>query len=134
MMKLKRDQKGFTLIEVLLIVVILGIIAAIAIPRLMATKRDARVNSCHSSVASLNAAIEKYYYDAAAYGTIAQLVTGVDQNNDGTADTYLPDGAPTCPKTGGAITIGATNRGICSIHGDINGNDALGAATLPSAW
>lgn len=38
----KLNQKGFTLIEVLLIVVILGIIAAIAIPRLMASREESR--------------------------------------------------------------------------------------------
>jgi general secretion pathway protein G len=107
MMKLKRNQKGFTLIEVLLIVVILGIIAAIAIPRLMASKAEAQKESCKSNLANLNTAIEKYYFDNSAWPAAITAAAGLNS-------TYLPDGIPTCPKDGDAYTIdGTTHRASC---------------------
>ena len=116
MMKLKRNQKGFTLIEVLLIVVILGIIAAIAIPRLMASKAEAQLQSCHSTVANINTALEKLYFDTGAYPVNAAAFTALLANT-----TYLPDGTPVCPAAG-AYTMTAASRATCSVHGDIYGN------------
>ncbi len=117
MMKLKRNQKGFTLIEVLLIVVILGIIAAIAIPRLMATRQEAQENSCHSTVANINTAAEKFYFDTGAWpADLAALVTGSG------GVIYLPDGTPTCPASGILSIDTTSHRAECTIHGNIYGS------------
>jgi len=128
MMKLKRNQKGFTLIEVLLIVVILGIIAAIAIPRLMASKQEAQTSSCHSNCANINTALEKYYFDSGTYpaDTTAMLAmlaaAGVDPDGAGPMGVtiYMPDGPPSCPTTG-SYQLTTSKRAKCTVHGDING-------------
>ena len=76
MMFVKRDQKGFTLIEVMLVVIIIGIIAIIALPKLLVTREVAREKSCESNMQAIRTAIEQYKWDIDDYpaGPVANLV------------------------------------------------------------
>ena len=84
-----RNRKGLTLIELLIVVIILGALAAIAIPRITTSATTAKQNACTTNVDTLNTSIEMYKMDTGSYP--ASLATVANEPN------YFPDGAPTCP-------------------------------------
>ena len=53
-------KKGFTLIELMIVVAIIGILAAIAIPNMAFTKKKAKLASCKSNLDSIGKALDMY--------------------------------------------------------------------------
>ena len=64
-----KNQKGFSLIELLIVVVIIGILAAIAVPKFSATKGRAYAASLKGDLRNLATAEEAYFFQWAAYTT-----------------------------------------------------------------
>ncbi len=66
-------KKGFTLIELMIVVVIIGILAAIAIPKFSSVKDQAEQVACRSNLRSLGSAEAMYYGAENRYGGIGSL-------------------------------------------------------------
>ncbi|MBI5867496.1 MAG: prepilin-type N-terminal cleavage/methylation domain-containing protein [candidate division Zixibacteria bacterium] len=64
-MRLHQDRKGFTLIELVIIIVILGIIAAVAIPKYVDMVTEAKVSAAKGALGGLRSAISIYYANTA---------------------------------------------------------------------
>jgi general secretion pathway protein G len=67
-----RSQSGFTLIELMVVIVILGILAAIAVPRIMSKPDEARVQAARAEIAQLLQALDLYRLDNQRYPTTEQ--------------------------------------------------------------
>lgn len=61
-----KSQTGFTLVELLIVVLILGILAAVAIPHFGSSTEDAKLSTLQSNLSSMRSSIERYYHEHSA--------------------------------------------------------------------
>jgi prepilin-type N-terminal cleavage/methylation domain-containing protein len=119
MRKFTKSKKGFTLVELLIVVVILGILAAVAIPRFLTTRDEAQLRTCQSQLAAINGAVDEWAFMNPGVAVPADLA-GITDN-----DARFPDGIPVCPTDGLAYNISGVpatdgaDRALCVTHGSI---------------
>ena len=88
---MRHRKKGFTLVELMIVVLILGALAAIAVPRIIGGAAAAKANACYTNIDMINSQLELYYANNSSWPLTLDVLTG---------DTdYFPDGEPTCPVT-----------------------------------
>lgn len=96
-----RKNRGFSLLELLAVVTILGIIASIIVPRVSSSSTTAKQKVRDHHKATINAAVERYYVNTNGWPASDLSDIGADVN-------YFPDGIPTNPVDGSAYTLNAT--------------------------
>jgi len=72
MIRKEHRQQGFTLIEVMVVVVILGILAAVLVPRVMDRPAQARITKAKQDIRAIEAALNLYKLDNYIYPTTDQ--------------------------------------------------------------
>lgn len=109
-----RKKKGFTLIELVMVIVILGILAAIAIPKFISLAENARRASCQGSLGALRTAISAYYAQQAVTTGSAAFPANIS-----VLSTYMAEGAipaNVCNVTWNdyyCVTTGVLNDSAC---------------------
>ena len=105
-----KSQSGFTLIELIMVIVILGILAAVAVPKFVDLSGNAETSACKSNQAVIESAAAIKYAENAAAGNAA-FPSDVLTNT-----TYYANGkVPTCP-SGGKYTYDKDKGTVtCSI-------------------
>lgn len=99
MIKLKA-KRGFTLVEIMIVVAIIGLLVAIAIPNFLRAREEARANSCVANLKQLEGAKERW-----------AMSMNANAADEATTGDLVPDFLkiePTCP-SGGTYSINAVN-------------------------
>ena len=77
MQVMQRKRSGFTLIEIMVVIVIMGIMAALVVPRVMGSTDDARKAAALADVKNIKTALDLYKLDNTRYPTQQQGLTAL---------------------------------------------------------
>ncbi|MDO9556768.1 MAG: type II secretion system protein [Coriobacteriia bacterium] len=94
-MKMFRKDEGFTLVELMVVVLIIGILVAIAIPVFNAASESARLRTCQANQRTIEGAIQQYLAAEPTNVWVAADAT-VNTGNKLIVNNYIKT-APTCP-------------------------------------
>ncbi|WMO50762.1 type II secretion system major pseudopilin GspG [Escherichia coli] len=116
MNSLSRTQKpraGFTLLEVMVVIVILGVLASLVVPNLLGNKEKADRQKAISDIVALENALDMYRLDNGRYPTTEQGLEALIQQPANMADsvTTVPvDTLNDCQRSRGAMIISISAR------------------------
>ena len=94
-----RKQQGFTLIEVMVVVVILGILEAILVPKVMDRPDQARKTKARQDIRALEAALNLYKLDNYVYPTTDQNLDALIAKPSSGASLFEPPPIKRTPKS-----------------------------------
>lgn len=103
--KLAVKRRGFSLLELLAVVTILGIIAVVVVPRISQSSARDRAKANNQHKAEINLAVERWY---SAKGTWPAS----DLSDIGADPTYFPNGIPVNPIDGSGYSLDAATHRV----------------------
>ncbi len=122
------NQKGFTLIEIIAVLVILGILAAVAVPRYLDMQGEARIKAAQAAIAEVKAQASQFYGKKllrdGAPPTGAAVLASVTATPD-----VGPDFSVTAAANGSNILITVNN-----VQGTVSSPAQTGTWTMPTPF
>jgi len=99
-MKINTSRKaGFTLVEIMIVVAIIGLLAAIAIPNFVKARNTSQANACINNLRQVDSAIQQWALENSATDSTALTAAVWD---------YIKGGQPSCPSGNTLIALPAT--------------------------
>ncbi len=90
--KIMNQQSGFTLIEVMVVIVILGVLAALIVPNVMSRGEKAKVDTTKITLKAVAGALDQYKMDNGHYPSMQEGGLDALVNQPATAKNWLPGG------------------------------------------
>jgi type IV pilus assembly protein PilA len=132
MCKALKGQKGFTLIELMIVVAIIGILAAIAIPNFIAYQAKSKQSEAKVSLGAIFTSAVAYQAESNPQTYVATSISGIGWMPSGTprySFWYSVDAAGNTPGTPTAFGGGSTATTPCNVNSTPNHNGAAVAAS-----
>jgi general secretion pathway protein G len=140
-----RRERGFTLVELLVVIVVLAVLAAVVIPKFVDSGLRSKESALKSNLSLLRNAVSLFQNDTGAYpATLADLAAtsapanGLDSSGNTksitASDWHGPyiQALPTDPVSGAAFTYGTTSPNVGKVTSSATGNGSDGTAY--SSW
>jgi prepilin-type N-terminal cleavage/methylation domain-containing protein len=83
------DKKAFTLVELMIVVLILGVLATVAVPRIVSAVHNSKIKACRTNVNLINRQAEKFFSDKGHWPA--------NWNNFKGRPQYFANDPPVCP-------------------------------------
>lgn len=137
-----RHRSGFTRIEILIVVVILGILAAVIIPQFTNAADDASISSARTPLQTMRSQIELYRAQNGAYPTANGAMAGSDVDSNGSTDQWddlihgnYMQSSPVWPSLF-TESYTASSGDLAPPYYDVNGDGTADSAnaTVVAAW